>query len=303
MGAVLGLMLGVGLVLLIDMLDDTLKDPQDVTRRFGLPVLGLIATYTTEFGSLITQSQPRSPAAEAFRSLRTNLQYSSVDRPLHTLLVTSPSPEDGKSTIAANLSVVMAQGGRSVTLLDADLRRPRQYRLMSVTNRPGLSELFVEPELVLDGQLRQTKVDLLSALPAGKTPPNPSELLGSDKMNQILALLRQHSELVVIDTPPVLAVTDAIVLSPRVDGVLLVVKPRVTRLPALEQTVKQLQRVGANILGVVLNDVEMKRSGYRYYYYYKAYQHAYENSYTQSPTKATLRQPGWVSLVRSLIKL
>jgi non-specific protein-tyrosine kinase len=299
LGAAVGLMLAAGLVFLIEMLDETLKDPQEVTRRFGLPILGLIATHASEDGTLITQSQPRSPAAEAFRALRTNLQYTSVDHPLHTLLITSPSPEDGKSTIAANLSVVLAQGGRNVALVDADLRRPRQHRLMSVTNRPGLSELFVDPDLVLDGNLQKTKIELLLTLSAGKTPPNPSELLGSDKMNRILEQLCKRSEMVVIDSPPVLAVTDAIVLSPRVDGVLLVVKPRITKLPALKQSIEQLQQVGANILGVVLNDVEIKRGGYQYYYYYKAYQHAYQNRYTQNPTKPAKLPRSWKSFLSS----
>jgi non-specific protein-tyrosine kinase len=288
LGAAVGLILAAGLIYMIEMLDDTLKDPQEVTRRFGLPILGLIATHTSENGTLITQSQPRSPAAEAFRALRTNLQYASVDHPLHTLLVTSPSPEDGKSTIAANLSIVLAQSGRNVALVDADLRRPKLHRLMHVNNRGGgLSGLFVDPQVVLDGHLKKTGIEFLSALPAGSTPPNPSELLGSSKMFRILDQLRQRSEVVVIDSPPVLAVTDAVVLSTHVDGVLLVVKPSVTKIPALTQSIDQLRQVGANILGVVLNDVEVKRSGYRYYYY-KAYQHAYENRYTkitEEPTK------------------
>ena len=277
-GAVVGFVLAAGLIFLIEALDDTLKDPQEITRRFGLPILGLIATHGSEEEKLITQAQPRSPVAEAFRSLRTNLQYASVDHPLHTILVTSPSPEDGKSTIAANLSIVLAQSGRTVGLIDADLRRPVQHRLIGLINRGGLSGLFADPNLILDGNLQKTGTEYLYAIPAGRTPPNPSELLGSDKMYRILESVRQRTDVVVIDTPPVLAVTDAVVLSPKVDGVLLVVKPGVTKLPMLKQSIDQLRQVGANILGIVLNDVQVQRSGYKYYYY-RAYQHAYQNRY------------------------
>jgi capsular exopolysaccharide synthesis family protein len=155
-----------------------------------------------------------------------------------------------------------------------------------VANRGGLSDLFLDPQLVLDGHLHKTGIELLSALPAGSTPPNPSELLGSDKMKRILDLLCQRFKVTVIDSPPVLAVTDAVVLAPRVDGVLLVVKPSVTKIPALTQSINQLRQVGANILGVVLNDVQVNRGGYKYYYYHKAYQHAYENRYTKNLEKS-----------------
>ncbi len=282
-GAAVGLALAAGLIFLIEMVDETVKDPQEITRRFGLPILGLIASHQPDENALITQSQPRSPVAEAFRSLRTNLVYSSVDHPIQTLLVTSPSPEDGKSTIAANLSVILAQGGRNVSLIDADLRKPTQHRLLGVVNRGGLSGLFTDPEVVLDGHLQKTGVESLSALPAGRTPPNPAELLGSDKMYRILDQVCERSEVVVIDSPPVLAVTDAVVLAPRVDGVLLVIKPGVTKMPQLRQSIEQLRQVGANLLGVVLNDVEIKRSGYKYYYYRSYYRQSYHNRYTEAP--------------------
>jgi non-specific protein-tyrosine kinase len=304
MGMVVGLMLGVGLVFLIEMLDTSLKDPQEVTRRFGLPILGMIASHTPAEGQLIAKAEPRSQVAEAFRGLRTNLQYTSVDRPLHTLLITSPSPDDGKSTIAANLGIVLAQSGKRVALVDADLRRPVQHKLLRLANRRGLSQLFITPEIHLNGNLQKTDVEFLSAVTAGQTPPNPADLLGSETMIRILDQLLGSTDMVVIDSPPVMAVTDALVLAPRVDGVLLVVKPSTTDLPTLQRSIEQLRQVGANILGVVLNDVEITRSGYHNYYYRSAYQRTYHYNYTATepvvPEKrADLREIGrrmWKSI-------
>jgi len=277
--ALVGLMVAIGLILLVEALDDTLRTPEDVSRTTGLPVLGLIARYEVPEAGPITISQPRTSVAEAFRSLRTNIQFASVDKPVRRLLITSPSPSDGKSNVAINLGAVTAQGERRVVIVDADLRRPRLHKLVHLTNRRGLSDLFVQPELVLDGSLQKTEVPNLLALPSGSLPPNPSELLGSEKMQEILKQLSEQSDVIIIDSPPVLAVTDAAVLSLNVDGVLLVVKPGVTKLAACKQAVEQLRRVGANLLGVVLNEVELKRSSY---YYYKGYYYAYYESYGES---------------------
>jgi non-specific protein-tyrosine kinase len=266
LAAIVGLMLAVGGVFLIEALDDTLRSPEDVTREFGLPVLGLIASHGKD-DRPITARQPRSPVAEAFRSLRTNIQFASVDQPLHSLLITSTSPEEGKSTVAANLSVTLAQSGRRVTLVDADLRRPKVHKVMGLNNQPGISSLFMQPQVVLNGALQETEIEGLTALTSGNLPPNPAELLGSEKMMEIIQNVRKCSDIVVLDSPPVLVVTDAVVLAPRVDGVILVVKPGTTKRLACKQAVEQLQRVGANILGVVLNDVDVKRSSYRYAYY------------------------------------
>jgi non-specific protein-tyrosine kinase len=260
---------------LFEALDDTIRDPEEIAQRFGVPLLGMIATHEAEKEGPIAQAQPRSPITEAFRSLRTNIQFTSVDHPLHTLLITSPSPKDGKSTVAANLSVVFAQGARKVVLIDADLHRPKQHKLLGVSNRKGLSELFTQPVLQLDGNVRDTNTPNLSILTSGSLPPNPAELLGSEKMHQILTQIHLQAEIIVIDSPPLMAVTDAAVLSSRADGVLLVIRPSVTKLQACKQTIEQLQRLGANLLGYVLNEVNLKRSGYKYTYYYKQYYESY----------------------------
>jgi capsular exopolysaccharide synthesis family protein len=284
LAAVVGLMLAVGLVFLMEALDDTLKSPQEIEGQFGLPVIGFIAHYDQEGSELIAEKEPRAPVSEAFRSLRTNLQFSSVDRPLRSLLITSPSPMEGKSTIAANLAVVMAQGGHYVALADTDLRRPRVHKLFGLANQGGISSLFIPSvarsgdKVHLNGHLQQTGVTNLRAIPSGSLPPNPSELLASERMGAILAQVQEQAEMVVFDSPPVLAVTDAVVLAPRVDGVLLVVKPGVTKLAACRQSIEQLQRVGANLLGVVFNDVEIRRLNYNYQYYQGYYSgHYYQD--------------------------
>jgi len=277
LGAMVGFLLACGIILLINALDDTLN-PDSVTRQLGLPVLGVIARHQNDDGAPVVKCQPRSPVSEAFRSLRTNIQFASVDIPLRTLLVTSPSPEDGKSTVAVNLGISLAQSGYSVALIDGDLRRPQVHKKLSLSNRQGITGLFVQPKITLNGTLQKTDVDGLFALTSGELPPNPAELLGSEKMYEILKQIGEQTDMIILDSPPVMAVTDAAVLAPRVDGVLLVVKPGSTKIAACKQAVEQLHRVGANILGVVLNDVEVKRSSYRYAYY-RGYYVAYSKYY------------------------
>ena len=270
LAGVVGLMLAVGVIFLIEALDDTLG-PEDITQRLGLPVLGVISRHNGNGSKPVTALEPRSPVSESFRSLRTNIQFAGVDKPLKRVLVTSPSPEDGKSTVAANLAVTLAQGGKRVALIDADLRRPRVHKVLGLQNRQGMTALFVQSKVALNGHLQETEVNNLCALTTGILPPNPSELLGSDKMAEIMEQIGERVDVQVIDTPPVMAVTDAAVLAPKTDGVVLVVKPGVTKLGAASQAVEQLQRVGANLLGVVLNDVEVKRGRYKYAYYHGYY--------------------------------
>lgn len=274
LAAVVGGMLAVGAIFLMEALDDTIKSPEEVSRHLDLPVLGTIIRHETEDGLPITMGSPRSPTAEAFRSLRTNIQYASVDYPIRSLLVTSPAAGVGKSTITANLGVVLAQGGSRAVVVDADMRRPTQHKLLSLPNRLGLSSLFVfqslfeKTEQLPEGSLQTTKTEGLSVVTSGKTPPNPSELLASERMSNILDRLKNESEIVIVDSPPIIAVTDATVLAPRVDGVLIVIKPGQTKLETAIQTVQQLRRVGANIVGIVINEVNPRSGRYGYYYRY-----------------------------------
>lgn len=277
--ALVGLVLAAGVLIAREILDDTLKTPDDITRHLGLPVLGVINHYTTSEGVLITESQPRSPTAEAFRTLRTNVNYASVDRPVNTLMVTSAEPGDGKTSIISNLAVVMAQNDNRVTLIDCDLRHPMIHRRFGLQNRQGISRLFYQPSEQLNGSCQRTQVDNLSILTTGHLPPNPAELLGSKRMQAILGMVLENADIVLIDTPPILAVTDASVLAPFVDGVLLVVRPGKTHISAVYQTVEQLRHVNARLLGVVLNNIDLRGSHYshRYHYYrdYSAYQDYY----------------------------
>lgn len=277
LASLISLALAIGGIFLYETLDDSLS-PDMVSRQFGLPILGVIARHATDGSSMVVRTQPRSPVSEAFRSLRTNIQFASVDKPVRTLLVTSPSPEDGKSTVAANLSISLAQSGLRVALVEADLRKPQVHKKMNLPNRYGLSSVFVQPQAAVNGAMQKTEVSNLMAITSGELPPNPAELLGSGRMGEILGHLGDQLDMIVLDTPPVLVVTDSAVLATRVDGVLIVVKPGKTKQAAFRQAIEQLNRVGANILGVVLNDVEVKSSRYRYSYY-RNYYYTYQKYY------------------------
>jgi len=286
LAVLIGVLLAVGGVFALEALDDTVKNPDEVSRRFGLPVLGVIAHHQSEDGAPVTINEPRSPVSEAFRSLRTNVQYASVDHPLRRILVTSPTPSEGKTTVITNLAVVMAQGGMRVTIMDADMRRPRLHRLLGATNRYGLSSLFVRPSDQINGIFQPTRQEGLQVITSGQLPPNPSELLGSQKMYDVLEHIQALADVVLIDTPPIMSVTDAVVLSPFVDGLILVVKPGKTKMTALQQTVEQLRRVNANVIGVVMNDLEFSRS--RYGYYYKSYYSSYY--YVETPSGRRIKK-------------
>jgi non-specific protein-tyrosine kinase len=267
-------LLACALVIIIDILNDKVKTPEEVTEKLDLPVLGVISHYHYKNGSPITQAQPLSPSAEAFRTLRTNIRYAGAtsNRVLKTIIVTSAMPGEGKTEILINLGIVLAQNKQRVLLVDADLRRSMLHKRLGIDNFIGLSQLFIHPDLGIGYYLQSTKIDGLSVLTAGGTPPNPSELLGTPIMGALLKTLREKFDFVLIDTPPVLAVTDAAVLAPRVDGLIMVVKPGATSMIPLRQAINQFRQSKANLLGVVLNDVNLRDSSYGYYYrHYKYY--------------------------------
>jgi non-specific protein-tyrosine kinase len=269
LAAVIGLLLGFGIAVLFEALDDTLRNGEDISHQLGIKVLGVIANYPADENCPITVRLPRHPVVEAYRSLRTNLQFAGTENPLRTIVVTSPTPEDGKSTIATNLALVLAQSGRKTFLIDADLRRPKIHKFFGLENNDGLGEMFIRPRLVLNGNLKPVETRNISVLTAGRLAPNPAELLESARMEELLAAVKEQYDVGVIDTPPVLAVTDASVLAPKVDGVLLVVRPGITKKEAAKQAIAELRHVGANVLGVVLNGVDIRHS--RYYRYSKNY--------------------------------
>jgi protein-tyrosine kinase len=220
--------------------------------------------------TVVAHRAPLSPAAEAYRVLRTNLQFLGLDEPLKSMLITSATPGEGKSTTAANLAAVYGQSGARVCLVDADLRRPMAAKLLGQDNWTGLTTALIG-EAPLADCLRKTTVDGLTLLPSGPVPPNPAELLGSERMSRLLAALEAEFDIVLVDTPPVLAVTDAAVLAPRVGGVVLVIRSGGTDRQAVQRAAQALQAVKARVLGTVLGAVKTaERDGY--YYYYKSEQ-------------------------------
>jgi capsular exopolysaccharide synthesis family protein len=215
--------------------------------------------------SLVTVTTPRSPVSEAYRTLRTNLEFSSLDKPLKTLVVTSPGPEEGKSTTLANLAVTLAQAEKQVILVDCDLRRPSQHEIFGQSNDVGLTTMVVDEKAMSQPPLLETGVPGLLLLPSGPLPPNPSELAGSRRMQEIIAKLSERADIVLFDAPPIIAVTDAAVLASRVDGVLLVVKAGGTKRDHAQKAKALLEKVNAHLVGAVLNNVKMDTSYYSYY--------------------------------------
>ena len=277
--ALVAAVLAGGLIIGVDLLNDTIKTPEEITSKLEIPVLGVISHHSSSQEVPITEAQPLSPVSEAFRTLRTNVKYAGagLEKPLRSMLVTSALPGEGKTEVLINLGIVLAQNRMRVLLLDADLRRPALHRRLGLDNLVGLSQIFVHPELGMSYSLQPTRIPGLTAITSGDTPPNPSELLGSQLMGSILEELKNSYDILLIDTPPALAVTDAAVLLPYVDGVLLVVKPGNTTLESLRRVVRQFRQLNACVLGAVLNDINLRDSSYGYYYKHYKYYNTYHN--------------------------
>lgn len=221
-----------------------------------------------EQSKIISELNPKSPAAEAYRILRTNLQFSTVDKPLQTLLVSSAGPSEGKSYTVANLGAVMAQAGARVIVVDCDLRRAKQHTLFNKPNTVGLTNVLVG-QAELRQVVQDTGVPNLSLLTSGPLPPNPAELLGSAKTKDVFSQLTELADLVLLDSPPVLVVADATILSALVDGVVLVIRAARTKTDAMKQAKERLVNANARIVGTIMNAVE--GSGGYYYYYGSGY--------------------------------
>jgi non-specific protein-tyrosine kinase len=272
LAAAIGLILAVGAAFLLEYLDDTVKSPEDMARATGLTTLGAITRIAGESPSerLVTVRHPKSPISEAYRVMRTNLQFSTLDQSLKSLVITSPNPMEGKSTTMANLGVVMAQAGRSVILVDSDLRRPMLHKIFELPNKDGLTSALLQDESMLDGHFQETGIDNLRVLTSGPLPPNPSELLGSQRMQHLIEQLEKEADIVLFDTPPALPVTDAAVLATQADGVLMVADAGKTRRTAARQAAESLRKVGVNLLGFAVNRLPLRGSA-GYYYYYQYY--------------------------------
>jgi len=270
LAAVVGAMLALGVAFLIEYLDDTVKSLDDIEQITGVSTLGVIGYIEGKSPSqqLVAALMPRSPISEAYRMLRTNIESSSVENHLHSLLVTSSSPREGKSITVANLATVLAQAGKRVVVIDSDLRRPTLHAYFGVPNPHGLTTALLDHQRPVQDYLQNTRTENLKVLTSGPLPSNPAELLGSHRLAQIIEELEHHVDLVILDSPPVLAVTDAIVLARQVDATLVVAQSGVTRLGPLMRTLDALKTVNAHLLGVVLNRYQPSPAGYYNYYYY-----------------------------------
>jgi succinoglycan biosynthesis transport protein ExoP len=291
------LLLGIGLALLLESLDNTVKTQDDIEKHAGLTFLGIIPSIDvdekprgskkepTETGTgtgagaatrdMFVLSNPRSSVAECCRSIRTNLLFMSPDKPARTLLITSAGPVEGKTTVAVNMAVTLAQSGLRVLLVDTDMRRPRLHRALGVPNgSEGISKAIVG-EADVKGLIRTTDVPNLYLLPCGATPPNPAELLHSQRFKHIVSVLGEAFDHVIFDSPPVGVVTDAAILARLTDGTVLVAKAGRTSRDALARAHHQVSGDGnVNVLGCILNDLDLNkqaRYGYYYYYYYSRY--------------------------------
>ena len=278
----IALVVATGSAYLMEFLDDTLKSPEEITRLLNIPVIGHISEMSQgSSGGLYVAENPRSVTAEAFRALRINLEFVAVDKPMRKILVTSSSSFEGKTSVATNLAIVMAQGGKRVILVDADLRRPNIHRQFNVSNRAGLTDIF-RGGLTIPEVLQNWSDENLQFITTGSLPPNPVDLLSSQKMDTILRQLEDMADVIIIDGPPLL-VPDAVVLSTKVDGTLMVVKHSVTRKYAAKVGQEQLKRVGAHIIGIVINKIPSTNqeyySRYRTYGYYSETEEAESKDY------------------------
>lgn len=279
LAVIVGLVTGTGLAFFFEYLDNTIKLPDDIKRHLQVPYLGPVPAMAMDGdGSeargagqeLITVSAPKSTASEAYRGIRTSILFSSAESEPKVILVTSAGPQEGKTITSSNLAVTMAQSGGRVILIDCDMRRPSVHKVFGISRDKGLSNILVGGCELKDA-IVQTRIPNLDAMACGPIPPNPSELLGSARMTKLLDLLRKTYSRIIIDSPPITAVTDAVVLAKLADGISLVVRAGDTPREIIKNGLSQLKAINANVLGVVLNGVDMGREGYYYYQYYYYY--------------------------------
>jgi capsular exopolysaccharide synthesis family protein len=267
----LGAILGLGLAFLVDYLDDTVETREEAQRLYEVPVLGEIPRHRDldeqqRRSSLVMVTEPKSPISESFRALRTNIQYVNYEQQLKTLMITSAGPGEGKTFVLVNLAVALSEAGHRIIVICSDMRRPAVHQFFHLSNLEGLSTVLVGKKSMREC-LKSSGKRNLKVLPSGPLPPNPSELIGSKRMKEVLMAAKELADLVLIDTPPVLAVSDAAVLAPRTDGVMVIVNMEGSKRDEAKKARDLLLQVNSNLVGVVLNNMEEAKS-YGYYYYY-----------------------------------
>ncbi|MBF0120528.1 MAG: polysaccharide biosynthesis tyrosine autokinase, partial [Desulfobacterales bacterium] len=275
----IGLFFGIGLAFFFEYLDNTIKIPEDIKNHLKIPYLGPVPYLDIDEGTsetaserpeLITFHSPKSTASEAYRGIRTGILFSSAGSEPRVILVSSAGPQEGKTLTSTNLAITMAQSGNKVVIIDCDLRRPKVHKMFNLSRDIGMTNVLVGNKKI-DEVVLQTGIPNLSMIPSGPIPPNPSEILGSNRMKDILELLKEKFDKVIVDTPPITAVTDAVILSKAVDGVVLVVRANDTIREIAKNGVDQILSVGGHLLGAILNGVDIGKDSYYYYQYYYYY--------------------------------
>ena len=299
LGLAISLVAGVVLALVPESLDYTVATPEELEQTLGFPTLGAIAriagqdTEDDPVERLVARNYPRSPVAEAFRTLRTNIRFARPDRPRGSLLITSAQPGEGKSLVAANLAVAIAQEGRSAVVIDGDLRRPSLHRFFGLPNRLGLTSLIMDEGLSLEDVVQETDVPRLRVITSGPLPPNPLDMLASRRAQQLLTHVKSLCDTLVLDSPPVLSVTDAMLLATHVDTALLVVGARNTRRDLIVKAYHTLRRSGVDVIGAVLNKVRQSDLGYYYSHYYYGYYYGTPGEVPEEiPVVGRMQEPG-----------
>lgn len=267
-GLVLGLAMGLGWAFIRESLDNTVKTSNELDRLMDSPNLGSVLFDSNAKTQVLSALDTTAPRSEGYRTIRTNMQFVNVDNPVAVFVITSAAPGDGKTTVACNLAIAIAQTGKKVCLIESDLRRPRVMEYLQLATGRGLTEVL-SGQLKLEDALRTWGGGILTVLPPGAIPSNPSEILGSHQMSQVISELRARFDLVILDTPPLLAVSDAAILAAQTDGAVVVVRHGKTPRDAVRHAVGSLVQTNSRILGTVLNAVPAKRhDGYRYGYGY-----------------------------------
>lgn len=300
-GAIIGLSLGLGAAFLLEYMDSSLKTSEDVSRFLNIPLIGEIPRIKDIDGKksffsifslqgkpgkeesynprLITNFSPKEPIPESYRNVRTSLQYSFAADPLRCFVISSPNASEGKSLTTANVAIGFAQSGKKTLIIDTDLRRPVIHKIFGLVKEPGITDVLIN-QVSLHEAIKPTAVEGLYILPAGHSTPNPGELIGSDRMNELLAQLKQEMDIILMDSPPVIAAIDSAILSAKTQGVLLVFNMDETKREAASFCIEQIKRSGGNVIGGILNNIDVdRRYGYyygnRYYYRYKYYSKYY----------------------------
>ena len=280
---IVGLVAGIGLAFFFEYLDNTIKIPEDLKQHLNIAYLGptplIESKGKAQAGDdrspdLVCLNSPKSTASESYRGIRTNILFSSAGSAPQVILLTSPGPREGKTITTANLAITMAQSGSKVVVMDCDLRRPKIHHLFGVSRDRGMTNLLVGSDGI-EKTLIHTQIPNLDLIPSGPLPPNPSEMLGSERMADLVKELRKHYTRILIDSPPITAVTDSMILSKYVDGVIVIIRAGDTVRDVAKNSIKQLQTVGAHILGGILNAVDIGKDKYYYYYYYQYYNYYY----------------------------